>query len=43
MSIMVLYQLWLDRKEAREEIMIADPREIARRSIFLLEEWWAMK
>jgi hypothetical protein len=40
-GIMVLYQMWLVRNEAREEDRITDPQDVARRSIFLVEEWVA--
>jgi hypothetical protein len=36
---MVLYQLWLTRNNAREETRLADPVEVARRSISLVDEW----
>jgi ribonuclease HI len=38
-SMMVLYQAWLARNEAREEEHIANPMEIVRKSMFLLNEW----
>jgi hypothetical protein len=41
LGIMVLYQLWLTRNNAREETRLADPVEVARRSISLVEEWQA--
>jgi hypothetical protein len=41
LGIMVLYQLWLSRNNAREETRLADPVEVARRSISLVEEWQA--
>jgi hypothetical protein len=40
-GIMVLYQMWLARNEAREEDMITDPQDVARWSIFLVDEWAA--
>jgi hypothetical protein len=40
-GIMVLYQMWLARNEAREESRILDPASIARRSLALVEEWLA--
>jgi ribonuclease HI len=42
-GIMVLYQLWLARNDAREETRIIDPRQIAQRSIYLVEEWRASR
>jgi hypothetical protein len=39
LGIMVIYQIWLARNEAREEAKIEDPHAIARRSIHLVEEW----
>jgi ribonuclease HI len=41
--IMVLYQLWLARNDAREEVRIADPRAIIQKSFFLLEEWQGIR
>jgi hypothetical protein len=38
-SIMILYQIWLARNEARDEVQIATPHEIIRKSLFLVEEW----
>jgi hypothetical protein len=38
-SMMVLYQNWLARNEAREEEMIATPMQIVSKSLFLLNEW----
>jgi hypothetical protein len=38
-GVMVLYQLWLARNDAREETRILDPLQIAQRSIYLVEEW----
>jgi hypothetical protein len=38
-GVMALYQLWLARNDAREEVQVSDPREIAKRSLFLVEEW----
>jgi ribonuclease HI len=43
LSIMILYQLWLARNEAREEVQIADPHEIIRKTLFLVEEWQGLK
>jgi ribonuclease HI len=40
---MVLYQTWLARNEARDEVRIEDPGAIARRSLALVEEWLAIK
>jgi hypothetical protein len=37
-SIMILYQIWLARNEARDEVQIATPHEIIRKSLFLIEE-----
>jgi ribonuclease HI len=42
-AIMLIYQMWLARNDAREEIMIADPSDIARQSLFLLQEWQAVQ
>ena len=39
MAIMMLYQLWLARNEARDEEAIDDPAIVARRSLFLVEKW----
>jgi ribonuclease HI len=38
-AIMIFYQLWLARNEARDKIMIDAPQEIVRWSLYLLEEW----
>jgi hypothetical protein len=40
---MFLYQLWLARNEARDQEQIEDMYAIARRSIGLVEEWWASR
>jgi hypothetical protein len=42
-GIMVLYQTWLARNEARDEARIEDPGSIARRSLALVDEWLAIK
>jgi hypothetical protein len=42
-SIMILYQIWLARNEVREEVQIATPREIIRKSLFLVEEWQGLR
>jgi hypothetical protein len=39
-SIMILYQLWLARND---EVQIASPHEIIRKSLFLVEEWQGLK
>jgi ribonuclease HI len=36
---MVIYQNWLARNEAMEDVKIEDPQSIARRSIHLVDEW----
>jgi ribonuclease HI len=41
--IMILYQLWLARNDAREEEQVASPDEILQKSIFLLEEWQGLR
>jgi hypothetical protein len=38
-SMMVLYQAWLARNEARDEEVVANPMEIVSKSMFLLNEW----
>ncbi|KAK1618647.1 hypothetical protein QYE76_024164 [Lolium multiflorum] len=43
LGIMVLYQTWLARNEARDEVRIEDPGAIARRSLAMVEEWLAIK
>jgi ribonuclease HI len=40
-GIMVLYQMWLERNDAREEDRISDPQDVVRRSLFLVDEWAA--
>ena len=40
-GMMMLYQLCLARNEARDEEQIVDPRSVARRAIFLVEDWLA--
>jgi ribonuclease HI len=42
-GIMVLYQMWLARNDARDEEKIEDPEDIARKSLALVEEWSAIK
>jgi ribonuclease HI len=42
-SMMVLYQTWLARNEAREEEVIANPMQIVSKSLFLLNEWHESK
>jgi ribonuclease HI len=42
-AIMTIYQLWLARNEAREEVAVEDPDAIARRSLYLVEEWRNLK
>jgi ribonuclease HI len=39
LTLMVIYQLWLARNEARDAAQIEDPVCTARRAFFLLEEW----
>jgi ribonuclease HI len=41
-GIMVLYQMWLARNNARHEARIEDPEAIARRSLALVDEWLAI-
>jgi ribonuclease HI len=41
-GIMVLYQMWLARNDARDEARIEDPEAIARRSLALVNEWLAI-
>jgi hypothetical protein len=36
-GIMVLYQIWLERNDAREEDRISDPQVVVRRSLFLVD------
>jgi hypothetical protein len=38
-TLMVLYQTWMARNEARDGKKIEDPEIIARRAVHLLEEW----
>jgi ribonuclease HI len=38
-SLMVLYQMWLARNDARESRLIENPESIAQRAIQLMEEW----
>ncbi|XP_051197446.1 uncharacterized protein [Lolium perenne] len=38
-SVMIMYQAWLARNDARDEVCIATPSVIVRRSLALLEEW----
>jgi ribonuclease HI len=38
-SLMVMYQMWLARNDARESRKIDDPTAIANRAMSLLEEW----
>ncbi|KAK1669337.1 hypothetical protein QYE76_057496 [Lolium multiflorum] len=40
---MILYQLWLARNEVRDEVHIATPHAIIRKSTFLLEEWQGIR
>jgi hypothetical protein len=40
---MIIYQTWLARNEAREEEHIANPLEVVRKSMFLLNEWLESK
>jgi ribonuclease HI len=42
-AIMLIYQMWLARNNASEEIMIADPSDMVRRSLFLFQEWQAVQ
>jgi hypothetical protein len=42
-SVMVLYQIWLVRNEARDQAQITSPNDLVRRSMFLVEEWAALK
>jgi ribonuclease HI len=44
-SIMLLYQMWLARNEARDQahIAFAYPNDLVRRSLILVEEWAALK
>jgi ribonuclease HI len=42
-GMMAMYQLWLARNEAREEPMIEDPVEVAKRTVRLVEEWQAVQ
>ncbi|KAK1645408.1 hypothetical protein QYE76_063213 [Lolium multiflorum] len=37
-----LYQLWLTRNDARDELIIEDPQRTARRIMALMEEWRAV-
>jgi hypothetical protein len=39
MSMMMLYQMWMARNDAREKEMIEDPRVTSRRTVALVEEW----
>jgi hypothetical protein len=38
-SILLIYQMWLARNEAREETQIVSPEELVWRTIFLFDEW----
>jgi ribonuclease HI len=42
LAIMLIYQMWLARNEAREVVQIVAPQDIVRRSLALLEEWVSM-
>jgi hypothetical protein len=42
-AIMILYQMWLARNDAREQVSIDDPGMIARRILNLVEEWHGLK
>jgi ribonuclease HI len=42
-SIMLLYQMWLARNEARDQAQIVSPKDLVRRSMALVEEWVALK
>jgi ribonuclease HI len=39
LAIMLIYQMWLARNEARDAVQIVAPQDIVRRSLALLEEW----
>jgi ribonuclease HI len=39
LAIMLIYQMWLARNEAREAVQIVALQDIVRRSLALLEEW----
>jgi hypothetical protein len=39
MEMMVLYQLWYARNEARDQTFIEDPESTARRPMYRVEEW----
>jgi hypothetical protein len=41
--VMILYQMWLARNEAREEVRIAAPHAIVQKSFFLIEEWQGIR
>jgi ribonuclease HI len=43
MYLMALYHMWLARNEARDELMIENPENTARRIVGLTEEWRALK
>jgi hypothetical protein len=43
MAVMALYQLWLARNETRDGSPIIDPLDVARRVIFLVDEWAGLK
>jgi ribonuclease HI len=43
LAVMALYQLWLARNETRDGTPITDPLDVARRTIFLVEEWAGLK
>jgi hypothetical protein len=40
--MMALYQIWLARNDARDDLIIEDPQRTARRIMVLLEEWRAV-
>jgi hypothetical protein len=35
----MMYKLWLARNDARESKLIDDPKAIATRTVFAVEEW----
>jgi ribonuclease HI len=41
--IMVLYQLWLARNDARDEAQVTSPHAIIQKSLHLLEEWQGLR
>lgn len=41
--LMILYQMWLARNDAREDSKIDAPDVIVRRSLFLVDEWQGLK